>query len=68
MLVGYPKDTFEKAEKRLLDTCKAGFFPYAMLYRDERGETDPEWRKFQREWCRPAIVGAKFRDYWRDEK
>ena len=62
VLIGYKGDTFEKAEKRLTDAAKAGFMPYAMLYRDEKGERDPEWMKFQRVWCRPAIVGAKMRE------
>lgn len=65
VLVGYKGDTFEKAEKRLADTMKAGFLPYAMLYRDAKGERDPEWMKFQREWLRPAITGSKMRDIWR---
>ncbi|MDL2318192.1 hypothetical protein LJC74_03735 [Eubacteriales bacterium OttesenSCG-928-A19] len=34
VLIGYPGDSFEKAEKRLVDTIKAGFYPYGMLYRD----------------------------------
>ena len=50
----------DEAEKRLKQTIRAGFVPYAMLYRDEAGETDQEWRRFQREWCRPMIVGKKF--------
>ncbi|MHB8280771.1 MAG: radical SAM protein [Candidatus Humimicrobiaceae bacterium] len=61
VLIGYPKDTMEKAEKRLVDTVKAGFFPYAMLWKDENGNEDKTWRKFQREWCRPIIVGTKVR-------
>lgn len=46
----------DAAEKRLRDTWAAGFAPFAMLYRDERGETAPEWRKFQRLWVRPQIL------------
>jgi len=61
-LIGQPKDTFDKAEKRLIDTIKAGFFPYAMLYRDHTGNRDREWMKFQREWLRPAIVGTKYKE------
>lgn len=56
VLIGYHGDTMEKAEKRLREAWAAGFFPYAMLYRDEKGETDPEWRKFQRLWVRPQLV------------
>jgi hypothetical protein len=58
-LIGYKGDTFEKAEKRLTDTVKAGFMPYAMLYRDLDGIKDPIWGKFQREWLRPEILGTK---------
>lgn len=65
VLVGYKGDTFEKAEKRLTDAMKAGFLPYAMLYRDEKGDRDPEWMKFQREWLRPAITGSKMREIWK---
>ena len=63
-LIGYKGDTFEKAEKRLIQTVKAGFVPYAMLYRNESGETDEQWRKFQREWLRPEIVTKKFGEVW----
>lgn len=64
-LVGYKGDTFEKAEKRLTQTIKAGFMPYAMLYRDKDGKVDREWQKFQREWLRPAIVSTKFAEIWK---
>lgn len=56
VLIGYRGDTMEKAEKRLRDAWAAGFFPYAMLYRDKKGETNPDWRKFQRLWVRPQLV------------
>ena len=66
-LIGYPKDTFEAAEKRLTDIARNGFVPYAMLYRGCDGAMDPEWRKFQREWCRPAIVGGKMKEFWKGD-
>ena len=66
VLIGYRGDSMEAAEKRLRDTWAAGFVPYAMLYRDEAGETDAEWRRFQREWCRPAIVLSKLTKGERD--
>ncbi|MGE4272094.1 MAG: hypothetical protein AB7E31_04390 [Desulfitobacterium sp.] len=59
VLIGYRGDTFEKAEKRLTDTIKAGFMPYAMLYKDSDGNEDQEWARFQREWVRPQIVSSK---------
>jgi len=63
VLVGYPGDTFEKAEKRLIDCIKAGFTPMAMLYRDETGKRDPAWVRFAWPWARPAIIKAKYKDY-----
>ena len=64
VLIGYKGDSFEMAEKRLIQTIKAGFFPYAMLYRDKEGRTEEQRRAFQREWCRPIIVGGKVKKYW----
>lgn len=66
VLVGYEGDSFEDAERRLHETMQAGFVPFAMLYRDESGERDTAWRRFQCEWCRPIIVGKKFNEYWKE--
>jgi len=46
----------------LIDTWSAGFFPYAMLFRDENGETNEDWRQFQRLWVRPQIVYSKLKN------
>jgi hypothetical protein len=59
VLIGYPKDTFEKAEKRLRDVINLGFMPMAMLYRNHEGKYDLNWRRFQREWANPTIIGTK---------
>ncbi len=67
VLIGYPYDTFERAQRRLIDTIKAGFMPYAMLYRGEDGERNRDWMRFQREWVRPMIVATKFREIWNKE-
>lgn len=56
VLIGYAGDTMEKAEIRLRETWAAGFMPFAMLYRDSDGQTDKEWRAFQRAWVRPHSV------------
>lgn len=61
VLIGYPSDTFEKAERRLVDTIKAGFMPMAMLYRDHKGDRDIEWARFQQFWARPATVNLKMK-------
>ena len=62
VLIGFPKDTFEAAEKRLNDTIKAGYMPMAMLYRDKTGKYSSEWKKFQRTWANKFIVGFKMRE------
>jgi hypothetical protein len=58
VLCGYPHDNIQSAEARMKDTMAAGFTPMAMLWKDEKGIQDREWRKFQREWTRPAIIYA----------
>ena len=62
-LIGYEGDTFEEAEKRMKQCMGIGFLPFAMLYRDETGNVDPEWKRFQREWANSYIVGAKFSEH-----
>lgn len=59
VLIGYKNDTFDKAEKRLLDTLKAGFMPYAMLWMDDEGKVNEDWKPFQRLWIRPAIIASR---------
>ena len=56
----------QRAEKRLAQTMRAGFVPYAMLFRGEDGKYCSEWRRFQREWCRPIITGKKFNEFWKE--
>ena len=62
VLIGYPGDTMDGAEARMFGAWAANFFPFAMLYRDEGGETQPDWRRFQRQWTRPEIVATKLRE------
>lgn len=62
-LCGYEGDSFDEAEKRMRQIMDVGFLPFAMLYRDDQGETDKEWRKFQREWANALIVGKKFSEH-----
>ena len=61
VLIGYPGDTMAAAERRLTDAWWAGFLPYAMLYRDDTGNTDGAWRKFQTSWIRPVSIVAQMR-------
>ena len=64
VLIGQPGDTFVAAEKRLTDTWEAGFMPMAMLYKNEAGDEDKEWRRFQRLWTRPAITKSKMKEIY----
>lgn len=61
VLIGYPKDTFALATKRLEQMIAIGFTPHAMLWQPETPAAEkyrpaPEWRRFQRQWARPAII------------
>lgn len=59
-LIGYPNDTIEKAEQRLITALKLGYMPFAMFYRDAEGKNikTREWATLQREWTRPAIINS----------
>lgn len=59
VLIGHPGDSFEAAELRCRQAMGLGFMPMAMLYRDEAGLVDLNWRRFQREWANDIIVGRK---------
>lgn len=64
VLIGYPKDTFDAATKRLTDILSIGFTPMAMLWQPEtksaeKWKPERDWRAFQRRWARPAIIHAK---------
>jgi hypothetical protein len=58
VLIGFPEDTIEAAEKRMRSALAAGAWPMAMLYRSEKGDRDPAWQKFQKTFCRPAATAA----------
>jgi hypothetical protein len=62
VLVGYPKDTFEDAEMRLIDVVHLGLMPQAMLLDRAEKKSEAEqkqWQRFQREWANKVIVGSK---------
>jgi hypothetical protein len=57
VLIGTPKDTPQAAEKRLRQAVRCGFTPMAMLWRNRAGkERSDYWRRFQRQWARPAMI------------
>lgn len=67
VLIGYPKDTFAQAERRLGDMMAIGFTPHAMLWAPETPSAEkyrpgPDWRRLQRRWARPAIIHTQQRE------
>jgi hypothetical protein len=63
MLIGFPRDTLEAAQSRLENAFALGFWPVAMLWRNQQtGTQSPEWRHLQREWFRPALMHVKKRE------
>lgn len=63
VLIGFPRDRMDLAEQRLRSVCRLGIMPFAMLWRGEDGKYDLTWKRFQREWASPTIVGSKMRIY-----
>ena len=57
VLIGYGEDTIEEAEIRLNRAWDIGTLPFAMLYKPK--EYTKDWKQFQRQWTRPAIIKAK---------
>jgi hypothetical protein len=62
-LIGFPGDTFEKALTRIKQTWEVGFMPMAMLWRDESGNYDLEWKRFQRQWANPVITAVNCKNF-----
>lgn len=60
-LMGYPRDTFEKAEIRMNQILSIGMLPFAMLWKNDKGEENKQWRRFQREWANKFITGSKMK-------
>jgi hypothetical protein len=71
VLCGWPKDTFERAQWRMVESCKMGFIPQAMLFdRGEHLKSDAlrkEWKRFAVEWTMPAVVCSKIKRMARGE-
>jgi hypothetical protein len=62
VLIGYPGDSMNRAEKRLQATLDLGVIPFAMLYQAGQDRGDIEWRRFQKVWCRPRLIFKNLRE------
>ena len=60
VLCGYPGDTPEAAEKRCIEVLELGYFPFAMFYRNSKGQSNKshEWAAMQQKWTRPAAISS----------
>ncbi len=56
VLIGFPGDTMDAAEKRLRATLALGVLPMAMLWRNQNAPPDREWIRFRDPWMRAAIT------------
>jgi hypothetical protein len=61
VLIGYPKDTPQNAERRLNEVLKLGITPMAMLWRNETGTSTAEWRKVARRWAKTRFIYMQYR-------
>ena len=50
VLVGFPKDTFDAAEMRVVEALTAGFSVYIMPYRGDDGVIREGWDMFYDKW------------------
>lgn len=62
VLCGFPKDTESQADKRLRRVWEAGFYPYAMIWRDKTGVRQQNWIRFNSAWSQPACVARMLKD------
>lgn len=65
VLCGFEGDTINLAQKRMIDTQKAGFVPMAMYFLDPKSgktEVPGDWKKWKRQWIRPAMMPTKPRE------
>ena len=69
VLIGYRNDAIEKARERLIEAWEVGTLPFAMLYRNKKGEfPEPykEWRRIHKVWSRPAFTKAYVKNGYKD--
>lgn len=66
VLCGFEGDTIGQAQQRMIETMDAGFVPMAMYFLDPKNgktEVPDDWKKWKRQWIRPAMIRIKPREY-----
>jgi len=68
VLCGFPDDTTEKAETRMVQSLRSGFMPMAMFFLNplKIKEKPTEWARWQRTWARPALMAKKMGAIWKN--
>lgn len=61
VLMGWAKDTIEKAQERLQQVVDLNMMPFAMLYAPEKQNTNPKWADLQRCHDLPQITRAIYK-------
>jgi hypothetical protein len=62
VLIGWPRDTFEYAERRLTQVLELGIMPFAMLYNHGEGLKDKdEWIHFAKTWANRWAVATRLK-------
>ena len=53
VLIGMPRDDFDLADDRMIQTMQAGFMPYPMLFRGPKDgkEKSHSWKEFRKRWA-----------------
>ena len=62
VLIGYEGDTLSDAKKRCQTVKDLGVTPFAMLYYKEEPQTNSDWLKLQKLWCRPDRIYLNKKD------
>ena len=61
VLIGYGSDTLAQAKQRCQDVKDLGVCPFAMLYSENKRQTNSDWLDLQRDWSRPGLIYRKKR-------
>jgi hypothetical protein len=62
VLIGWEKDTLEKALKRIMKVVRLGYFPMTMLYKGDKGTSNDKWTSFNRKWANPFITNSLIKE------
>jgi len=62
VLLGFPGDTFDAAERRLMEAYHSGFYPMGMLYKNKKGFQSEDWISFNTDWANSFTINLKIKE------